>query len=209
MAYSAGNGGTTSEQVNYSYHPQMALKDVLGDFSYAYVQNLSYDAAGRLVQRQSGAVSGYVAVAQYAYYSWGNQGGRLQQITAGVPADLTSLQDLQYTYDWIGNVETIEDHKVINPQTLLPQTQTFSYDALYRLTGAIATGGPNGAGDYDESASNNLGYDYNTANGNLAKKHGVTYTYGGSHFHAVTALSNGNSYGYDANGNPSQAQGKL
>ena len=98
----------------------------------------------------------------------------------------------------------IQDYQAGNPQL-----QTFSYDNLYRLTGAKAEYGTGGSGNYDESAANNLGYEYSTSNGNLAKKRGVTYTYGGSHVHAVTALSNGNTYSYDSNGNPSQAQGKL
>ena len=107
----------------------------------------------------------------------------------------TKFQDLQYDYDAVGNILHIYDYKA------RPQTQTFSYDPLYRLLSANATGGSEGL--YSE------GYSYNTANGNLLTKNGLTYTYGGSHVHAVTALSNGNTYSYDSNGNPSQAQGKL
>jgi RHS repeat-associated protein len=136
-------------------------------------------------------VSGYVAVAQYAYYSWGNQGGRLQQITAGVPGTPSSLQDLRYTYDSVGNVMNIQDYKAGNPQL-----QTFSYDPLYRLLSANATGGSEGL--YSE------GYSYNTANGNLLTKNGLTYTYDSNHKHAVATLSNGNTYGYDSNGNMTQ-----
>jgi YD repeat-containing protein len=44
-------------------------------------------------------------------------------------------------------------------------------------------------------------YCYDAPSGNLAAKAGLTYSYGDSaHPHAVTGLSDGSSYSYDANG---------
>ena len=81
----------------------------------------------------------------------------------------------------------------------LPQTQSFSYDPLDRLLSASASGGFNGVGDYSQS------YSYDPLSGNLAAKGGVSYSYGDSgHAHAVTSLSNGSSFQYDANGNMTQ-----
>ena len=46
------------------------------------------------------------------------------------------------------------------------------------------------------------GYTYNPTSGNLASKAGVSYSYTDTlHAHAVTLLSNGDSFLYDANGN--------
>ncbi len=90
--------------------------------------------------------------------------------------------------DSVGNIETIVD------SLSGPQTQTFTYDALDRLTNSSVTGGTNGL--YTE------GYTYNASTGNLASKNSVNYTaYSATHKHAATTLSNGNTYGYDANGN--------
>jgi RHS repeat-associated protein len=76
-----------------------------------------------------------------------------------------------------------------------PQLQDFEYDDLNRLETAEVTGGTGGT--YSEKS-----YTYNSSTGNLASKEGVNYTYGDSnHPHAVTSLSNGWSYSYDANGN--------
>ncbi len=125
----------------------------------------------------------------------------MQWMTSGSPGDLTSLQKLQYSYDLVGNVQTIQDYKMgIDANT--PQTQSFAYDDLYRLLSAQASGGLNGVGDYDESTASSLGYTYDPNTGNLASKAGLTYTYGDpSHAHAVASLSNGFSYQYDPNGN--------
>jgi len=97
-----------------------------------------------------------------------------------------------YDIDTVGNINTINDSIVGSPQT-----QSFTYDALNRLISAGVTGGNGGLGDYATKQ-----YTYNSTTGNLVSKVGVGYTYGSSaHKHAVTALSNGNTYSYDSNGN--------
>jgi YD repeat-containing protein len=47
-------------------------------------------------------------------------------------------------------------------------------------------------------------YNYNTTTGNLSSRAGVNYTYETNHKHAVTNMSSGENYGYDANGNQTQ-----
>jgi len=109
---------------------------------------------------------------EMTYYAWGTSGGRLRRIQTG------SLQDLSYTYDAVGNVSSVQDDG---------DTLSFTYDGLNRLTGV--------------SGAVNQGYGYDTL-GRLSSKAGQTLTYGDpAHLHAVTALSNGNTYAYDANGN--------
>ncbi len=52
----------------------------------------------------------------------------------------TSLQNLNCTYDAVGNVATIQDNNAAGGI----QTQTFTYDALDRLQTAQASGGTGG-----------------------------------------------------------------
>ena len=88
---------------------------------------------------------------------------------------------------------TIQDFLAGNPQT-----QTFTYDALDRLSSALASGGTGGTYSLQS-------YSYSTSTGNLDLKAGVSYTYNSpGHAHAVSALSTGQTYQYDANGNQTQ-----
>ena len=93
-------------------------------------------------------------------------------------------QDLNYTYDAVGNILTITDN--VNTAD-----QTFQYDALNRLTLA------NAPGSYGSKT-----YSYDTI-GNLTQKDGITYSYGQNGYgpHAVTSGSDGSSFTYDGNGN--------
>jgi len=126
----------------------------------------------------------------------------------GTPTDLTSLQAISYTYDALGNVLTIQNHKA---GVGSPQTQRFGYDSLDRLITATVSGGTGGL--YAPET-----YTY-TATGNLIVKSGVgSYTYpaaspGGTTCQAGTrptkphALDTAGSGGtlvnfdYDCNGN--------
>jgi hypothetical protein len=122
----------------------------------------------------------------------------LKRLLSGEPSNPDPLQDLHYTYDAVGNVETIQDS-----QAGVTQTQRFTYDALDRLESAQASGGSGGT--YSES------YAYD-AIGNLTSKNDVgTYYYeDADHKHAVTHIDGTDPvdqrYWYDANGNMTKRQ---
>jgi RHS repeat-associated protein len=122
----------------------------------------------------------------------GTQGGRLQSLTATVGQ--TTLQNLSYTYDNVGNITGITDGTNQN------QKQCFNYDELDRLvvatTLAPRCGPVLGTGQYDEM------YAYSSTTGNLENNGGMTLNYNAAgHAHAVSSTSTGESYSYDANGN--------
>ena len=185
MKYPGGNAGQIGEQVNFTYNAAAQLNSVSG--ATPYVQSTTYDAAGRVDYRVLGS---NVVHQDYVYHPWTtvNGQGRVQQIKAGVPGNLTSLQDLNYTYDAVGNVLTILDNKAG------PQTQTFHYDALDRLKDAAASGGAGGTYGIEYYAYNPIG--------NLTSKANVTQWYSDTlHKHTVTHLNSVQKFWYDANGN--------
>jgi RHS repeat-associated protein len=190
MRYPQDNLGNPGELVDYTYHNQLTLNSVLSNFPEAYALNTYYDPAGRVIERKMGDL-GHLTT-QYQYYPWTTQGGRLQRSSSGIDnGQLDALMDMRYTYDAPGNVLTIQDYKMGSPQT-----QSFTYDALYRLTSAQASGGM--FGNYGPES-----YTYDAGTGNLQTKAGVTYSYtDNDHKHAVTSRSiDGWTYQYDANGN--------
>jgi YD repeat-containing protein len=195
MTYPGNNTAGSGEAVTYGYYRQMVLSDIDGYSPYVPDAGASYDAPGRLQRLKLGGTAGTPKVdIDYQYYDWNNPTslGRLSRIlTTGTQ----TLQDLRYTYDEAGNVLTIEDYVAgVAPS---PQTQTFTYDALNRLTSAQASGGAGGSGDYPLES-----YTYSTSTGNLTAKAGVSYAYNDTaHRHAVTTLAGVRRYWYDANGN--------
>jgi YD repeat-containing protein len=111
----------------------MALKYSFSNaFSYYYVQNDTYDAAGRVDVRSMGAnnlAENPVLKTDYDYYPWSTQGGRLRTLKTGTPTNPISLQSFEYNYDAVGNINWINDYIAGGTQT-----QTFTYDSLNRLT---------------------------------------------------------------------------
>lgn len=176
-----------NEVVTFAYNNNMLPISVNG--TDAYAQSIAYDSAMRMTQLVRGANK---LSSVFDYNDWNVDGGRLQNLTTTRPADSGILQNSTYDYDAVGNIQTIVDS--VNQSN--PQTQTFTYDELDRLLSSDVTGGANGT--YSED------YTYETSTGNLKTKGDTTpntYTYDTTHKHAVASLSNGNTYGYDANGN--------
>ncbi len=160
------------EIVNYAYNARM-LPTTLNGTSF-YVTNAMYDSAGRLTSRSLG--NGLTQ--NYAYYAWNIavQGGHLQSIQTGV------IQNLAYTYDPAGNITQIANGVAL-------EAQTYTYDAINRLTGWTLNTQPT------ES------YAYDSSTGNLMTKGATTLQYNNaSHPHAVSNAGS-NTYAYDANGN--------
>ncbi len=146
-----------------------------------YILDISYNAQGQMTQIQyaNGVTSAYT-------YHPLNQ--RLTRIYTSNQLGIV-LQDLNYTYDALGQIKTITD-------TVNSATQTFRYDALNRLIWAQGSYGTKTYA-YDEI-------------GNITLKDGLTYTYaeagsrsdgGAAGVHAVTSLSDGSRFKYDLNGN--------
>jgi RHS repeat-associated protein len=131
-------------------------------------------------------VSSPVIEQTYSYYAWNQQGGRLKQATAKALFSNTTLQNISYQYDGLGNLTRIQ-----NP--LASETHQYTYDALDRLTG------------WTLNSVLQETYTYDPATGNLLDKGSATLAYTDpAHVHAATSLSDQssvNSYQYDANGN--------
>jgi len=107
----------------------------------------------------------------------------------------TKLQDLNYTYDKVGNITQIID----SANTDGAKTAVYVYDDLNRLTSATITSVPLGQTAYTQ----NYTYD---AIGNITSGPLGTYVYDGNtgvltaNPHAVTGIG-AVTYAYDANGN--------
>lgn len=200
MKYPAGTSPGFSDQVTYSYNAR-GLLDGLTSSPDIYVNEMEYDAAGRLTTMGLGAdvLGTNVLTRTYTYYDWDEQNGRLQGTsTESRPGG--TIQDLQYAYDPVGNVDWIDDYVAGSPD---PERQDFSYDPLDRLIHVSVTGG---------NHSYNMSYTYNTI-GNLWIS-GQTHLFYGTQSascpdgalnkpHAVVSAAI-DSFCYDHNGNQTQ-----
>ena len=156
-----------------------------------YWQGHDYDAAGQTLDEAFG--NGVDTVRTYA-----PETGLLTHLdtwaAADDPTDPPSAQELEFTFDALGNLHKRDD---IRQSTY----EEFTYDGLNRLTASTLYGIP--------GAPIAKTYTYDTI-GNILTKTGVTGTYlygtgndagaGDAGPHAVTN-ANGHTYAYDDNGN--------
>ncbi len=149
---------------------------VVTEYPTLFIKNVDYNAAGQMTKVEYG--NGDVTT-----YTYNPLNLRLTRLYT-VDKNGTALQDLNYTYDSVGNILSITDN--VNTAD-----QTFKYDELNRLTEAAGQG-------YGTKT-----YVYDTI-GNIVQKDGKTYFYGDGAAagpHAVTSLSDGTTFTYDADGN--------
>jgi RHS repeat-associated protein len=98
----------------------------------AFVRNIDYDARGQRIR---------IAYANSAStkYTYDDQTFRLARLRTTRTSDSTTLQDLQYTYDPVGNITEITDdaqQDVFFRNGVASANAQYEYDALYRLTKA-------------------------------------------------------------------------
>ncbi|QQR54808.1 VCBS repeat-containing protein [Candidatus Peregrinibacteria bacterium] len=156
--------------INYSYNEAGLLETVTRGTATAVV-NMDYNALGQIETQTYG--NGKILTNTY------DETGRLMR------KQTNNLEDLNYTYDAVGNILQIVD-------SVTPKTITYSYDALDRLVRATSSG--RAEGDYDEM------YEYDSL-GNLSYRTSLgELLYEGAHPHAVSSAA-GLTYTYDANGN--------
>lgn len=158
-------------KVDYDYDSYGHLQYVKdGNETYTYYTLSSTDALGR--ERSVSLGNSRTETRDY------DEGaGYLKSIaTSG------SVQDLEFTYDEVGNVLTRKDN-------LITETETFTYDNVNRLKTSTVTG----------ESTVTLNY---SAAGRITSKTGVgSYSYGaGSAGPFAVTSANGQSYTYDANG---------
>ncbi|MEB3359019.1 MAG: SpvB/TcaC N-terminal domain-containing protein [Synechococcales bacterium] len=123
-----------NRRVRYAYHPSGRLRSVThvepGRAEEAIVVDLAYNARDQRVRLRSG--NGVETTYAYDPLTF-----NLSLLNTRRQADGRMLQDLQYTYDPVGNVTRIRDRtsRILfqNNQVVLPQVD-YTYDALYRLT---------------------------------------------------------------------------
>ena len=183
-------------QVKNVYNSYGYLAEVRNSASnQLYWQANQQDAAGRLTQETLG--NGLTTT-----HGYDAQFGYLLNIKTGVGAGSTSIQNLGYGYDVLGNLKS---RSVGLPELNKSYSESFTYDAYNRLKTTAGTGGPV-----------NKSYSYDLL-GNITSKSdtAATYIYGDTqHLHAVTQLKNSAgtviaNYTYDANGNMISGNGRT
>ena len=172
----------TGERVGYTYLPQGNIESV-GE----YQSGIMTDQHNRLEAAFFNANDYFVAHSLFSYDDWLTGGGNLIRMSIWGNAGQSNALDLEYGYDLVGNITKITDH--LNQG----QEQSFSYDALNRLTTALTN--QLGEGQYSQN------YTYDPSTGSLSSRSDVgNYVYSPYNSHAVTTAGP-NIYAYDFNGN--------
>jgi RHS repeat-associated protein len=169
-------------QILYSYDDLNRVTEITryidGVNDEILMDNVQYDSENLLIQFDYG--NGLQAA--YTYDS------RDKPLTIDVTDGTTSYLDVDYTWDANSNIAQLVNGWRDTSSAWHSETESYSYDGLDRLTSASCT-------LWSHT------YSYNKV-GNRTSKDSVTYTV--NTVNEVTALSDGTSFTYDANGNRTQ-----
>lgn len=200
-----------SEVLTYTYDAGGQVKSasgVKGGRTYNYVNRMEYDK----FEQQAFVQDGNGIQTQFTYRP---DNRRLSNLQAGQGAG-NLFQNLSYSYDPVGNVLNLANNVPVAPPSQFggPTSQTFTYDDLYRLTGATGT--------YQLAQNKTRQYvmnmQYDSVNNILSKQqtdemhqsnqviplqktsYTFAYAYAGTQPHAPTHIAN-RTFTYDRDGN--------
>ncbi len=175
-------GNNPAQTVRYGYDALNRLSSLTASGPASFMERYTYDAAGRLTV--AGPAAGNPGVSTALEY---DADSRLTRLANRSPNSATTFNDFRYTYDRVGNVLTVDDGS---------GTTTYTYDALYQLTG-VSGPGLSETYTYDE-VGNRLSKNPSTPQSTLSGQ-AVTYNYNAAN--QLTSSSDGTTYTYDNNGN--------
>lgn len=188
-------GGTAQQMYYFTYNNQGAVQQLKrGDGTQLLWTRDTQDALGHTVKETFG--SGLVTQRQFNAYT-----GRLEAVDTGTVGSngvlQPSIQNDQYTYDALGNLETREQLAAMNGALV---KDTFTYDALNRLASMKLGTGAARLMAYDDlgniTSKPSVGtYAYPASGASSVRPHAVTGITG-----TVAGLVNP-SFEYDNNGN--------
>jgi len=171
-------------EVSYGYNsigqPNEVSIQEPGGVEQQIIDNVSYSPLGQMsvINYTNGTISTSTFDINQAY-----------RLTQKETTGTSTLQDITYTYDNVGNITRI----VNNVTHQLAKTSDFVYDGLYRLTFATTTD------DYLATTTvSSFAYDII---GNIINKSDIgDYEYGNDNPYQASEI-NSQSYAYDDNGN--------
>ncbi|MBN1377806.1 MAG: VCBS repeat-containing protein [Gammaproteobacteria bacterium] len=179
----------------------VSVERLNGDYRDIYYELTDTDASGKPLLEDLG--NGYRVTKQYNHYT-----GMIQQqnVATGFIGPVYDVLQYQTQWDVLGNLEWRQKTRYDNAGTaLIDAREDFFYDDLNRLYQAIRPGLGDSEWTYD-SFGNIKTQTHQQYDATPVSSPG-TYTYGPSAYspvagpHAVTSLSDGSYYKYDANGN--------
>lgn len=194
-------GGLESETVDYGYTSLGQVKSIVG--STGYLLTTDYSALGQPQQLTLGRTNTEADKKAFLTHTYEEGTGRLTRSHVTDQTHPYMLQDLNYTFDQVGNVTAIADPALLGGSGKA-ETQCFTYDGFRRLTEAWT---PSSQKCADERSANNLsgpapywtGYTYDTAGQRKTEtqhKSGgdatTTYCYTSAQPHVLTGTSNDN-----------------
>ena len=193
-------GGTT-EKITYTYNESKDNAPANASFNNSSSSAIAYDALGRKSMDALHSGYSFFLKTTYSYLDNASDSSKTSGLVSKIDYDLSSIEDLEYTYDVNGNITGIREGGIL--------LESYTYDKLNRLTRVDSlTQAKTIQYEYDKSGNitSKKEYPYNNTTNPTST---ILYTYGDSNWKDKLTAYNGKIIDYDAIGNPLSYDGKT